>query len=159
MKPSIVLATKGPLRPAQKAILEEWHQQRRTDWATQPFRNSGRKSDTFLSRFPKVGPNISFLLALAVILQPILYWFGFLSVGTLWVSAGTLLFIEAIFAAIFRDRVKATLEPLDSLSIELPTMSELLKIIEQEKFRSAKLKSSRLRRSDFMRSVQYPCYR
>ena len=60
MKPSIVLATKGPLRPAQKAILEEWHQQRRTDWATQHFRNSGRKSDTFLSRFPKVGPNISF---------------------------------------------------------------------------------------------------
>jgi hypothetical protein len=143
MKPSIVLATKAHCARRRKRFLRNGTNKGVQIGPPSPSGiRGGNQIPSFLD-FPKWDPILVFLLALAVILQPILYWFGFLSVGTLWVSAGTLLFIEAIFAAIFRDRVKATLEPLDSLSIELPTMSELLKIIEQEKFRSAKLKSSR----------------
>lgn len=93
------------------------------------------------SPFPVWAPVLAFLLALAVIIQPVLYWSGFLALHTLWVSLTELLFIEAAFGAIFRSRVKSVLEPLDTLSIELPTMRELLRIMERELFGSAKLKT------------------
>jgi hypothetical protein len=91
-------------------------------------------------RFPMWAPLVAFLLALAAILLPILYWSGSLSRQTLWVTLGALLFTEVIFGATFHGRVKAVLESLGTLSIELPTMRELLQIIEREQFSSSKLK-------------------
>lgn len=93
------------------------------------------------SPFPLWAPALALLLALAVIIQPVLYWSGFLALHTLWAVLVKLLFIEAVFAAILRSRVKSVLEPLDTLSIELPTMRELLRIMERERFTSAKLKA------------------
>lgn len=93
------------------------------------------------SPFPLWAPILALLLALAVIIQPILYWAGFLALDTLWANLVKLLFIEAVFAAIFRSQVKSVLEPLDTLSIELPTMRELLRIMERESFTSEKLKA------------------
>ncbi len=93
------------------------------------------------SSFPIGAPLVAFLLALAVIISPILYWSGFLGLQALWETLGALLFTEAIFAVTFRDRVKSVLESLGTLSIELPTMRELLQIIEREQFSSSKLKT------------------
>jgi len=92
------------------------------------------------SMFPLGAPLLAFLLALAVSFSPILYWFGFVSVHTLWVAFQVLLLTEAVFAVVFRSRVKSILESLDTLSIELPIMVELLRIMEREQFYSAKLK-------------------
>lgn len=92
------------------------------------------------SPFPAWAPILALLLALAVIVQPVLYWAGLLGLHTLWAALVKLLFIEGVFAAIFRSRVKSVLEPLDTLSIELPTMRELLRIMERETFTSPKLK-------------------
>jgi MutS domain V len=93
------------------------------------------------SNFPIGAPLAAFLLALAVIISPILYWSGFLGLQALWMTLGALLFTETIFAVTFRGRVKSVLESLGTLSIELPTMSELLQIIEREQFSSSKLKT------------------
>jgi hypothetical protein len=93
------------------------------------------------SSFPIGAPLVAFLLALAVIISPILYWSGFLGLQALWDTLGTLLFAESIFAVTFRGRVKSVLESLGTLSIELPTMRELLQIIEREQFSASKLKS------------------
>lgn len=93
------------------------------------------------SPFPAWAPVLALLLALAVIIQPALYWAGLLTLHILWSVVVKLLFLEAVFAVIFRSRVKSVLGPLDTLSIELPTMRELLRIMELEKFTSAKLKS------------------
>ena len=92
-------------------------------------------------RFPMWAPLVAFLLALAAILLPIFYWSGSLSLETLWVTLGALLFTEVIFGATFHGHVKAVLESLGTLSIELPTMRELLQIIEQQQFSSSKLKT------------------
>jgi hypothetical protein len=92
------------------------------------------------SSFPIGARLVAFLLALAVIISPILYWSGFLGLQAMWATLGTLLFTEAIFAITFRSRVKSVLESLGTLSIELPTMRELLQIIEREQFSSSKLK-------------------
>ena len=91
--------------------------------------------------FPVWAPIVALLLALVVVLQPILYWCGVLALNTMWLSLVTLLLVEVIFAGIFRGQVKAILEPLDTLLMELPIMNELLRIIEREEFSSAKLKS------------------
>lgn len=91
--------------------------------------------------FPVWAPVLAFLLSVAVVIPPVLYWSGFLALNTLWVALVELLFVEAVFAAFFRARVKSVLEPLDTLSIELPTMRELLRIMERESFHSAKLKT------------------
>jgi len=93
------------------------------------------------SMFPLGTPLLALLLALAVSVSPILYWFGLVSVHTLWVTLQVLLLTEAVFAAIFRSRVKSILGSLDTLSIELPIMRELLRIMEREQFSSAKLKA------------------
>lgn len=93
------------------------------------------------SMFPLGTPLLAFLLALAVSVSPILYWFGFVSVHTFWVTLQVLLLTEAVFAVVFRSRVKSILESLDTLSIELPIMLELLRIMEREQFSSAKLKA------------------
>ncbi|HEX8882669.1 MAG TPA: hypothetical protein VF749_21660, partial [Candidatus Acidoferrum sp.] len=90
--------------------------------------------------FPTWAPVLAFLLAIGVIVPPILFWSGFLSSHIFWVAFSALLFTEAIFAAIFHGRVKSILESLGTLSIELPTMCELLEIMEREQFSSAKLK-------------------
>lgn len=91
--------------------------------------------------FPVWAPVLAILLALAVTIQPILYWSGFLTWHTLWVALVDLFLLEVVFATIFRSRVKSVLEPLDTLSIELPTMRELLRIMEREPFSSAKLRA------------------
>ena len=108
------------------------------------------------SPFPVWAPVLAFLLALAVIVQPFLYWSGFLTLHTLWTALLELFFIEATFAVIFRSRVKSILEPLNTLSIELPTMRELLRIMEREAFTSHRLKglSDRLGRKSRLASGQ-----
>ncbi len=93
------------------------------------------------SRFPMWVPLVAFLLALVVLILPFVYWSGHIEFHTLWVSLGAVLFTEAIFAGIFRGRVKRILESLGTLSIELPTMRELLRIIEREQFSAVKLKT------------------
>jgi len=76
------------------------------------------------SSFPTWARVLAFLLGVGVIVPPVLYWSGFLSSQTFWVALSALLFTEAIFACIFRGRVKSILESLGTLSIELPTMRE-----------------------------------
>jgi len=93
------------------------------------------------SRFPSWAPPLAFLLALTAITLPILYWSGFLGLHNLWVSLGALFSVQAIFAGIFRRRVKLVLESLGPLYIELPIVCELLRIVEREEFSSAKLRS------------------
>ena len=91
-------------------------------------------------RFPAWARVLAFLLAVGVIVPPVLFWSGFLGSHAFWVAFSALLFTEVLFAGIFRGRVKSILESLGTLSIELPTIGELLQIIEREQFSSAKLK-------------------
>ena len=95
----------------------------------------------YFPEFPAWAPALAFLLALAVVTSPILYWSGFLNPHNLRLTLSVLLFTEAISAARFRSDVKSVLESLATLSIELPVMHELLQIMEREHFSSAKLKA------------------
>lgn len=92
------------------------------------------------SAFPIGARPLALLLALAAVIPPILFWSGFLSSHDFWNTFGFLLFADLVFAAIFRSRVRAVLESLSTLSIELPTMRELLKIMERGQFVSPKLR-------------------
>lgn len=92
------------------------------------------------SRFPIWAPFVALLLALTVVILPFVYWSGHMELRTLWESLEGVLVVEAVFALIFRGPVKRLLESLDTLSIELPTMRELLRIMEREEFFAAKLK-------------------
>ncbi len=91
------------------------------------------------SPFPSWARSLAFLLALAAIVLPILFWSGLLSLHNLWVYLVALFSIQAIFAGTFRRQVKLVLESLGPLSIELPIVCELLQIVEREQFSSVKL--------------------
>jgi hypothetical protein len=90
------------------------------------------------SPFPSWARPMAFLLALAAIVFPILFWSGLLGLHNLWVCLIALFSIHAIFAGTFRRQVKLVLESLESLeslgplSIELPIVCELLQIVERE---------------------------
>jgi len=92
------------------------------------------------SLFPSWASPLAFLLALAAILFPALFFVHLLDLHNLWVCLGVLLSIHAIFAAAFRRQVRLVLESLGPLSVELPTVCELLHIVEREQFSSVKLR-------------------
>jgi MutS domain V len=91
------------------------------------------------SPFPSWGRPLAFLLALAALALPFLFWFGFLDLHNLWVCAVSVLAIQGIFALAFRPQVKRVLESIGPLSVELPIVRELLEIVERERFSSMKL--------------------
>jgi hypothetical protein len=99
--------------------------------------------------FPAWSPQAAFLLAFAAVALPILYLFGIFASTTLWHGLGVLGILQFLFAVSFRLRVKSVLESLESLSIELPVMHALLRIMEREQFSSPKLTAlaNSLRRS------------
>ena len=89
--------------------------------------------------FPWWGPLLAPFLALAVITLPALYGFGLLDLQNLWLGMGAIVASEILFAGIFLRRVRSVLESTDLLSIELPIVSEILRIVDREHFSSAKL--------------------
>jgi hypothetical protein len=89
--------------------------------------------------FPVWSSQVAFLLAIAAIALPVLYFSGLFALTSLWRDLGAVLILQAIFAVSFRLRVKSVLESLGSLSIELPVMRALLQIMEREQFSSQKL--------------------
>jgi hypothetical protein len=91
------------------------------------------------ARFPAWAPYLAFILAIAAITLPILYFSGLLALKALWNGLAVLLFIGLTFASNFRPRIKSVLDSLGSLSIELPTLRALLEIMEREQFSSPKL--------------------
>ena len=92
-----------------------------------------------LEPFPAWSPYVAFLLAVTAITLPILYFSGLLVLPTLWRSLGILFVVAMVFASHFRPRVKAVLDSLGSLAIELPVLRALLQIMEREKFSSPQL--------------------
>jgi len=90
--------------------------------------------------FPMWAPVAAFLLALIAVILPTVYWAGSIQLHTLWVGFEVVLFTDVVFALTFRGQVKRVMESLETLSIELPAMRELLRIMEQQKFSAAKLK-------------------
>jgi hypothetical protein len=89
--------------------------------------------------FPVWGPPFAFLLALAMVLFPILYGLGIIGLHGLWTSMGDVVLIEISFAAIFFQRVRSVDSSVRPLSVELPIVREILKIVRRENFSSAKL--------------------
>jgi hypothetical protein len=90
-------------------------------------------------QFPLLASYVAFVLALVTVIVPILYFSGFLALASLWDVLAGLLVIDIIFALTFRQRIKAVLDSLGSLSIELPVLRALLEIVEREQFNSQKL--------------------
>ncbi len=70
-----------------------------------------------------------------------MFWLGLLDLHHLLVSAVALLAIQGLFAQAFRAEVKRVLESLGPLSIELPIVHELFRIVERERFTSPKLRA------------------
>jgi len=92
-------------------------------------------------RFEDWSPIVAFVLPLGLVILPILYGMGFLALGSLISAAELIILLEFAFGALFRKRVKATLESLPALSVELAAMRELLRIMEREQFSSPKLQA------------------
>ena len=91
------------------------------------------------AQFPAWSSYVAFILAITAVALPILYFFGVIALATLW-NALVLLFVaDVVFALSFRSRIKSVLDSLGSLSIELPVLRALLKIMESEQFSSPKL--------------------
>lgn len=92
------------------------------------------------AEFPRWAPLVGFVLPLCLIVAPLLYWIGILTVSNLIAAIELILAAEIIFAVLFRNRVKRILDSLPALRVELSAMRGLLQIMEQEKFSSPKLK-------------------
>lgn len=93
------------------------------------------------SAFPSWAAIVAFLLPIALIISPLLYLAGFLSLHTLVFLFEILGFSELLLAASFRGQVKPVLTSLGTLSVELAAMRELIQIMEREHFSSVKLKT------------------
>jgi hypothetical protein len=91
--------------------------------------------------FPAWSRPLALVLAIAAPALPILFWLGLLDLHRLFVSAVALIAIQVLFAQAFRAEVKQVLESLGPLSIELPIVYELLRIVERERFTSPKLRA------------------
>ena len=91
--------------------------------------------------FPSWARPLAFVLALAALALPVLFWRGLLDLHNLWLCAASVLTIQAISALAFRPQVKRVLESMGPLSVELPIVRELLEIVERERFSSAKLRA------------------
>jgi len=89
--------------------------------------------------FPAWSSYAAFVLAITATVLPILYFGGWYALATLWRALGVLLVVNAILALKFRPRIKAVLDSLGSLAIELPVLRALLQIMEREQFSSPKL--------------------
>ncbi|MGC1482770.1 MAG: hypothetical protein WA789_03160 [Candidatus Acidiferrum sp.] len=91
--------------------------------------------------FPALAPLAAFILALAAIAAPFLFWSGFVNGQGFWSIFSVLVVVDLLFALSLRSRVKVLLESLPTLAIELPILSELLEIAERERFSCTKLKA------------------
>jgi MutS domain V len=80
---------------------------------------------------------LAIVLALAAI--PFLYWFGHISLQTVWFLLAGWLGTELAFSAIFMNNVQFIVESVDSPSTELPIIADLLELIESQRFSSPKL--------------------
>ena len=80
---------------------------------------------------------LAIVLALAAI--PFLYWFGHVSLPTVWFLLAGWLGTELAFSTIFVKNVQFIIESVDSPSTELPTIADLLELIEGQRFSSPKL--------------------
>lgn len=101
------------------------------------------------AEFPTLGSPAAFVLALAAVAAPFLFWSGIVDGRGFWSIFSALLAVDAVFAFALRSRVKVLLESLPTLAIELPILRELLRIAEREQFSSTKLRTiaNRLGRS------------
>lgn len=90
-------------------------------------------------QFPTWASYLAFLLAVAAMVLPILYFSGLLALPTLWNALAVVFVTDIILALNFRSRIKSVLDSLGSLSIELPVLRALLEIMERERFSSPKL--------------------
>ena len=92
-----------------------------------------------LPPFPAWARMLPFLLVPVLIALPFFLWAGYLGLQNLWVCLGAVVAVEAIFAALFRTRVRSIIEAVQMPSIELPIICEIIGIIEREKFSSKRL--------------------
>lgn len=90
---------------------------------------------------PSWAPILAFLLPLLVVAAPLFYWAGLLALQTLFICLIILLCAEAILGIAFRAQSRAIFQSVESLSIELPIIRELLQIMEREEFSSSKLRA------------------
>ncbi len=89
--------------------------------------------------FPAWGPPFAAFLALVVILFPILYGLGMIGLHALLIRLGVVAILEILVAAIFFRRMRSIDRSVRPLSVELPIVREILKVMERENFSSKKL--------------------
>jgi len=77
---------------------------------------------------------VAFFFSLAALVLPILFWSGRIGLGDFWLGARILLPLEAICAAVFLRQSRKVNESSNSISVELPVVYELLRIMEHETF-------------------------
>lgn len=91
------------------------------------------------SPFPSWGRGIAFLMMLSVFVPPALYWLKQIDLQTFWFCLVAILLVRAAFAAIFFRQVRAFEESVGPISVELPVIFEVMRIVLREKFSSEKL--------------------
>ncbi len=89
--------------------------------------------------FPFWAPLTAFLLAVAALALPILFWTHQFDLHAFGLSARYLLLVEAIIGGMLFQRAKQISESVSAPSAELPRIRELLKIMEREHFAAPKL--------------------
>lgn len=91
------------------------------------------------SPFPSWGRSIAFIMMLSVFVPPALYWFKQIDLQTFWFSLVAIVLVRVAFAAIFFQQVRAFEESLGPISVELPIIFEIMRIVLREKFSSERL--------------------
>jgi hypothetical protein len=88
---------------------------------------------------PLWGSRVAVLLVFFVILLPILYGIGLIGLHALFTRLGVAVFLEISVAAIFFRRVRSIDASVRPLSVELPMVAEILRVIDRESFSSPTL--------------------
>jgi len=82
---------------------------------------------------------VAFGMVLVLAAIPFTYWFGYVSLQTVWFLIGGWLGVELAFSSLFMKDVQFITASVDSPASELAIVADLLEVIERERFSSPKL--------------------
>jgi hypothetical protein len=91
------------------------------------------------STFPFWRRAFAFILPFSPLVLLVLYWLRHINMQSLWLDLTLVFLVQTIYAAPFYRRVRSVLEGVGPISTELPIVSEIFQIVDQEKFSTAKL--------------------
>ena len=95
--------------------------------------------DESQSAYPAWAPATAFLLVLATMSLPALYWIGALGLHNLWLGVRITLLSEAVFGSFFLKKTRSIVDSIGPPSTELPIICNLLQTLEREPFSSPRL--------------------